>query len=386
MTPDLVLMAVSLGVWGIGEGMFIIFQPIYLQKLGANPVTIGAILGATGVSMAIAHIPAGHLADRLGPRALLWAAWVIGTLAAFLMAAANTLAVFSIGLLIYNLTAFVAAPMNSYVTAARGKMGVGRALTLVQAMYSLGAVIGPALGGMIGQHYGLKTVYAIGACIIVISTLMIFFIHPQPAHSQAGSLSPLELARNPRFTGLLALVFIIMFAIYLPQPLTPNFLQNQRQLSLSSIGQLGSIGNLGAVVMMLSLGRLNSGLALPLGQAAVAIFTLLIWQGKGLPWFSVGYFFIGGYRVCRPMLAALARSLVHPAQLGLAYGLVETTNAATLVLAPMLAGLLYQQNPALIYPVSLGLIVLTFLGGLVFLNRGQAFSELSIPIAGPGPD
>ncbi len=53
--------------WGIGEGMFLIFQPIYLEQLGADPLLIGAILGAAGITMAIAQAPAGHLADRIGP-------------------------------------------------------------------------------------------------------------------------------------------------------------------------------------------------------------------------------------------------------------------------------------------------------------------------------
>ena len=58
MSRDLLLMAVSLFTWGIGEGMFIYFQPLYLEKWGANPVEIGAILGAMGVAMAVAQAPA----------------------------------------------------------------------------------------------------------------------------------------------------------------------------------------------------------------------------------------------------------------------------------------------------------------------------------------
>ena len=373
---DLVLMGLSLSVWGVGEGMFLYFQPLYLQKLGANAVTIGVILGAAGVSMAAAHIPAGHLADKYGPRPLLWASWIIATLAAGLMAAAHSLGVFVAGLLIYGLTSFVMAPMNSYITAARGKMSVGRALTLVSAMYNLGAIFGPALGGVIGDRYGLRTVYPIATSITVVSTVMIFFIHRQPAHSQAGSISRLSLVKNPRFTGLLALVLVIMFALYLPQPLTPNFLQNQRQLSLSAIGQLGSIANLGNAILMLSLGHLDTLLAIGLGQAAVGIFSLLIWRGSGMLWYGLGYFCIGGYRLCRSMISAQVRPIVHPAQLGLAYGLVETVNSLTMILAPILAGFIYQRNPGSIYAVSLGLIGLSFLATLVFLNRRQARARL----------
>ena len=122
MSRDLILLGISLMTWGVGEGMFFIFQPLYLQQLGANPVTIGTILGAAGIAMAVAHIPAGHLADRIGRKPLLVAAWFTAMLATWVMALAPSLPLFVFGMMIYNLTAFVSSPMNSYITAARGKV------------------------------------------------------------------------------------------------------------------------------------------------------------------------------------------------------------------------------------------------------------------------
>ncbi|MGW8251084.1 MAG: MFS transporter, partial [Anaerolineales bacterium] len=68
MNRDLSLIAASLMVWGLGEGAFFSFQPLYLQQLGADPIAIGAILGAYGIAQTLAHIPAGYLADRFGRR------------------------------------------------------------------------------------------------------------------------------------------------------------------------------------------------------------------------------------------------------------------------------------------------------------------------------
>lgn len=41
MSRDLLLVAFSLFIWGIGEGMFTYFQPIYLQQWGADPLQLG---------------------------------------------------------------------------------------------------------------------------------------------------------------------------------------------------------------------------------------------------------------------------------------------------------------------------------------------------------
>ena len=78
MARDLILVAISLFTWGLGEGAFLSFQPLYLQQLGADPLRIGAILGGYGLAATLAHIPAGYIADRLGRRPVMWAAWIVG--------------------------------------------------------------------------------------------------------------------------------------------------------------------------------------------------------------------------------------------------------------------------------------------------------------------
>jgi len=121
MNRSLLWLGISLFMWGLGESMFLLFQPIYLQQLGADPIQIGVILGAFGAVMMFTHIPAGHLSDRIGRRPMLIAAWVIGIAAALLMGVARTLPVFIVGVLIYGFTAFVSSPADSYVTTARGQ-------------------------------------------------------------------------------------------------------------------------------------------------------------------------------------------------------------------------------------------------------------------------
>jgi MFS family permease len=136
MSRDLWLLAISMFTWGAGEGMFLYFQPLYLQKLHASPLTIGAILGVFGFSMAVAHIPIGYLADKIGRRPLLWTSWIVGLIAAWIMALAGNLTFFVIGLLVYGLSASVTSPLYSYVTAARDKLSVGRAITYISAFYN----------------------------------------------------------------------------------------------------------------------------------------------------------------------------------------------------------------------------------------------------------
>ena len=371
MNPSLILVGVSLFTWGIGEGMFLYFVPLYLQQLGAEPILIGTVYGAFGFAMLLAHIPAGYLSDRLGRRPLIRAAWILGLIATWVMALGPSLEIFVAGFVLYGVTGFVSSPLFSYVTAARGKLTAGRAMTLTSAMYNLGAVIGPVSGGWIGEHFSLRTIFLYSALAFVMSTALIVFLKPQARDLHDDQNNARTLLANTRFLGYLGVLFVVMFAMYLPQPLTPNFLQNERGISLSQMGTIGSLGNLGNVVFNLVLGQFSSGIGFALAQACVGLFAFLIWKGSGQPLYMLAYFLMGGYRAARMLAMAQVRVLIHQSQMGLAYGMAEAGNSIALILAPLLAGFLYDKDPASIYSLSLLLITIGVIVSFVFAPRDK---------------
>lgn len=346
------------------------FQPIYLQQWGAEPQMIGAVYSAIGIAMMITQIPAGILADRIGARPIMWLSWILGLFACMVMALAGTMNVFIIGMIFYAFTAFGVTPLNSYITRVRGKLSSARALTYVSAFFNLGSVIGPVLGGYIAQHAGIERIYFIASGLFLVSTMVLLLIRKQAAVSDSDLITKPKLHHNPRFMALLPLVFITVFALYLPQPLIPNYLQNQKHLELSVIGQLGSIGNLGNAIIIYSAGHFSSIFGFLLGQVLVILSMILFWKGNLPIWYGVAYFLLGGYRLTRIMLVAFARSLIHVADVGRAFGFLETVNSAAIILSPLLAGYLYKQNPALLFSSSVFLITtVLMLNGYLMIYR-----------------
>ena len=357
MNRNLFLVSLSMFTWGLGEGFFIYFQPLYLQQWGADPIEIGGVLGGVGVVLALSQIPTGLLTDRFGPRTLMWLSWILGTIAAWCMVLAPTLGLFIAGFLLYGLTGFGIIPINTFITHTRGKFSVGRALTFVSGMYSLGAIIGPILGGRIADRLGLHTVYIIAACIFIVSSAIILFVQtiqePHPDDRMRLSQPSINLMHNSRFLLFLGMTFVTMLVLYLPQPLTSNFLQNQQHLSNSTIGLLGAVGSLGNAFATLVLGNIAPFWGLVIGQFWVALFAGLFLWGKSPIWFGLGYFFFGGYRLSRLMTLAYARPMVHPDQTGLLFGSLETASAVAVIAAPVIAGFLYNQDPYLVYRYAL---------------------------------
>ncbi len=356
MTRDFVLVTVSLILWGVGEGAFVYFQPLYLQELGASPLLIGSILGGVGLAMTLFHIPAGFLSDRIGRRQLMWSAWGLGVITTGIMAAAKSLAGFSIGIILYSTTVFVIAPLNSYITAARGKLTVEQVLTTNNAAFYLGGIAGPLIGGSLAQDLGIRSIYYFSFGCFVLSSLIILFIKPQPTEVKRKNPAG-DLLKNKRFISYLPVILMIFIALFFPQPLAPNFLKNQRLISLQTIGILGAITNLGNVSLNLLFGLLPPQFGLILGQIFVGLFAFLVWQFTQMPILVLAYFLLGGYRATRSLLIAQVEKLVQPANLGLAYGVVETITGIALALTPPIAGILYTKDPNSVFSYSLLLII-----------------------------
>ena len=369
MNRSLVFVAFALLTWGFGEGLFFNFQPIYPKELGSDEQQIGLILGAFGAAMAITHIPAGRLADRIGRRPLLIFAWLTGLFSTIIMAFARDLPMFLVGMMSYGLTAFVSSPLASYVTAARGEWSVGAALSMTTATFSMGMALGPITGGWIGDHYGLRAVYFVAAGVFVISSLLILLIQNQPLDHHDPEAPPLNLLSNTRLKYFFGVVGFAVFAMYIAQPLTPNFLEDARGLSLSSIGIVFTLGALGNSLMALTFSRFEPHRGYVVAQIFVAAFAALIWRGTGVATLAFGYFLLGGFRASRPLAMAQARAFVHPSQMGLTYGAMETINAMIYILAPPLAGLIYENDPYMIYPLALALLAISIVVSAIVPRR-----------------
>ncbi|HNY83569.1 MAG TPA: MFS transporter [Anaerolineaceae bacterium] len=370
---DLNLLSISLLIWGLGESLFLIFQPLYLQELGADPVKIGVILSGGLLVMALAQIPVGIVADRFGRRFLLFASWGLGFVAALIMGIARSLTWFVVGLLIYNLIGAVVGVMNSYISHARGDWSVGRAVTYVLAFFNAGSLIGPLVGGVLAERFGLRSIYLIGAATFFVSTILVLFVSEQPIIARRETPSVRSLLNNRRFLGMIAMLAVVTFCSYLPMPLTANFLKNERGVALASIGTFGSLVSLSGILFNAFLGQLKPDLVYLIGQLCMVVASALFFKCDGLVWFGAAYFLSTGSRLIGTISPAVIQPMVHEGQIGLAFGILEAGRNLALMSAPLLAGWLYSIQPSLVYPVA---IVAGLLMTVIFnrFYRAQRFT------------
>ncbi|MGH2522731.1 MAG: MFS transporter [Anaerolineales bacterium] len=383
MTRDNRLMALSLLLWGMGDGLFLYIQPLYLKQLGADPKAIGAILALAGIAAAVSHIPAGYVADRFGRKGVLIAGWAMGVLAAALMYFAPGLPLFVAGLLLYTFTGFVLAPINAYITEARGPQSVQRVMTLVSAGFWAGSVVSPTLGGLIGRWFGLRQVYGASVIAFVISTVVILLLRPQPiSPPQTGSTRYGALFHNRRFIGFLLLTLAALCAMEVGMPFAPNFVQEVRDFNVDVVGVLGSINSLGVVLLNVALGQRTPRRGFMLGQILMMLYLTLLLTLPGFGWLAVAYFFRSGWNLTRNMAAAQVGRVVEKPEMGMAFGLTETMTALALIVGPWVAGTLYKISPALPFQTSLALIAVTLPLVWLFAPQRDAHSaeQAAVPV------
>ena len=133
---------------------------------------------------------------------------------------------------------------------------------------------------------------------------------------------------------------------------------------------------MGIVVLNLLLGQMNARIGYLIGQVAVGIFALLLWRGNQFLTYSLAFFLLGGFRLARSLATAHIRSIVSQSNMGIAFGLAETITAFSLLIAPPLAGYLYNRDPAQIYMVSLGIIGVSVLVNAAINARSRTPAKI----------
>ncbi|MCX8063505.1 MAG: MFS transporter, partial [Anaerolineales bacterium] len=316
MNRDFIFLILSLMIWGIGEGLFFSFIPLYLQEIGAKPVQIGGILGGLSFAAMLCHLPAGYLADKFGRRTIILSSYIIGLLATILMFLSRSLSYFVFSLLLYGATAFVLAPMNSYISHAAPKGFLNRILTFVSASYNFGYMFGPLIGGLLAERFGLRNLFLFASILFTISTSLIFLLRPQPINPTPRGVAFLRSIFNLRFSVFVIIIALTIFATYLPQPLSPNYLQNQKLLPLSKIGFLFFINGGGIVAFNLFLGTFSPFIGILLSQFLILLFSLLLVNTMSIPILAFAFFILGSYRAAHTVSIAQLRSYIKPESMG----------------------------------------------------------------------
>ena len=292
----LVFVVITVLIDIIGFGLILPVLPRLLVELTGDTVNQAAIDGGWlafvyAVMQFVCAPLLGNLSDRYGRRPVLL--FAVGALGVdyIVMGFAPTLAWLFLGRTIAGIAGASFTPAYAYVADVSPPDKRAQSFGLISAAFGVGFILGPALGGLLGQ-LGTRTPFFAAAALSLVNLVYGTFVLPESLPLEArrpfewrranplGTL--LQMRRHPVVLGLLGALFLWMVA-HQVMPSTWTFYTKFRfGWSEAMIGaSLAAAG----VVMAVSQATLMRVLVPRLGERRTAL--------TGIAVASVGYFGYG---------------------------------------------------------------------------------------------
>ncbi len=340
----------------LGLGLLIPVLPELVTRLAGGSVSSGSsYFGwfiAVYAAMQFLFAPIlGALADRFGRRPVILISLLGAGLDYLVMALAPSLAWLFLGRVVSGITGANITAANAYIADVSAPEDRAKNFGLVGAVFGIGFIVGPALGGLVGS-YGLRLPFILAAGLALLNGLYGFFILPESLERHNRSpfsfrtANPLgSLAGLGRYPVVAGLAFTYVCVGLAQQALQSTWVLYtnvrygwtplQNGLSLMLVGLLAAVVQGGLVrVLIPRLGEVRALLA-SLAVSAVA-FALYGLSTHG--WMLIAVMVVGSLGgIAGPAAQGLISRSVSAREQGAVQGSLASLMSLTGVVGPVAA-------------------------------------------------
>ncbi|MEI7513144.1 MAG: MFS transporter [bacterium] len=192
-TKALILFTVFIDILGIG--IVIPVLPFFVKSFGASDFTITALFATYALCAFISAPILGALSDRIGRRPILIVSIISSSIGWFIFAGAQNIIFLFTGRIIDGLAAGNITTAQSYLSdISKDEKDRTSNLGLIGAMFGIGLIVGPLVGGLLGAINHTLPFYIVGALALANAILAYFFL-PETHHERTKekmSINPLS--------------------------------------------------------------------------------------------------------------------------------------------------------------------------------------------------
>jgi DHA1 family tetracycline resistance protein-like MFS transporter len=385
MNRPLIVIFTAIVLDAVGIGLIFPILPSLLREVthAENVAPYIGIMTALYAVMQFIFAPVlGSLSDRLGRRPVLLISLAGATVNYLFLAFAPNLGLLLLGRAIAGLTSANVSVASAYVTDISPEDKRARRFGLLSAMFGIGFIIGPVLGGLLGDYW-VRLPFIAAAALNGCNLLLAFLVLPEsrtPTREKIdlAALNPLRPLRWVFSMKSLLPIILIFFMFSATGEVygtcwalwgSDTFRWNGLWIGLS-LGTFGVCQTLAqAFLPGPAVKLLGERAAILTGVAAVSV-ALVVMAFATQSWMIFAImpvFALGGIGV--PALQSLATRQVDASQQGQFQGVLASTVSLASIAAPLAFSSFYfavrEQWPGAIW---LSVIVLYAIGALLVLG------------------
>src|SRR5688572_21753977 len=176
--PALVLLSTGSAFRTMTQSALLTFLPVYLANdMGYSPFWIGACLFALQAAGFAASPVAGHLSDRMGRKQILMSSMLASAVVLAAMAFSGGSPLFIALVAVLGFFLYATRPVvQAWMLEAPPKNMGGSSIGVLFGAQAVGGALGPLLGGLVADRYGLLATFYFLAATIVIANLFVIWV------------------------------------------------------------------------------------------------------------------------------------------------------------------------------------------------------------------
>src|SRR6266513_940847 len=176
--PALFLLSTSSAFRSMTQNALLTFLPVYLAyEMGYSPFWVGACMFALQTAGFAAAPVAGHLSDRMGRKSVMMTSMAMTAVVLVFMALAGKSLAFVAFVAVLGFFLYAIRPvLQAWLLETTPRNMGGTSIGVLFGAQAVGSSIGPLLGGLVADSYGLTATFAFLAGTIVAANLFILFM------------------------------------------------------------------------------------------------------------------------------------------------------------------------------------------------------------------